>query len=101
MGRVAVSASRVGVVLIAAFIGVLSAIGCVMAALFERDGFGRPRDSQPRTWYFALVAVGLVLSVVAPIGIAAWAFPARRRMVPAAAIVVVLGAVVFFGFARS
>lgn len=101
MGRAAVSASQVGVVLIAAFIGVLSAIGCVMAALFERDGFGRPRDSQPRTWYVALMAVGLVLSIVAPIGIAAWAFPARRRMVRAAAVVAVLGAVVFFGFARS
>lgn len=78
VGRVAAVASKVGVVLIAACIGALSAIGCLLALLFERDGFGRPRDSQPRTWYLALMAIGLVLSLVVPFGIAAWFRTTRR-----------------------
>ena len=52
----------------------LVAIGCGLAILFELDGFGRPRDTEPRLWYVALLALGLVVSAAVPVSLLA-----RRR----------------------
>ncbi|HUQ40232.1 MAG TPA: hypothetical protein VM030_08755 [Acidimicrobiales bacterium] len=47
--------------------GALTTIGCVVALVFERDGFGRPRDAQVRPFYVVLLAVGAAAGVVVPI----------------------------------
>ena len=81
-------AISVGVGLVAAGIGALTAFGCVIAALFERDGFGRPRDAEPRTWYLALMGLGLALSIAVPVVILA---RSAGRQVAVIGVVVALG----------
>ncbi len=43
----------------------LAAIGCVIAALFERDTFGGEPDREPRAWYVIMCCVGLGASIAA------------------------------------
>jgi hypothetical protein len=65
-----------GVVVVAAVgVGALAAVGCLLAALFEVQGFGRPRDAEPRTGYLVELAVGFVASVAIPALLARWLFP--------------------------
>lgn len=59
---------------VALVLGLIGAIGCFIAALFERDGFGRPRDSEPRSWYLALLVLGVVTCIAVPGWIAARAW---------------------------
>ena len=76
-------------------LGALFAVGSVIAAMFELQGFGT--DADPRTWYLLLVAGGFVVSVTVPIALwrvllprssPSWALAA----IPAvAAVLVVLG----------
>lgn len=47
-------------------LGALFAVGCLLAALFEAQGFGRERDTDPRTGYLLLLALGLAASVTLP-----------------------------------
>lgn len=54
------------VVAVAAALGALLAVGCVLAALFEAQGFGRPRDTDPRTGYLLLLAAAFVACVSVP-----------------------------------
>ena len=77
------------VVAVAAVLGVLFAVGCVIAALFEAQGFGGPRDTDPRTSYLLLLAVAFVACVVVPL----WVW---RRLLPDSAppFVVAFGAAV-------
>ena len=42
---------RYVVVIVAAGLGALFGVGCLIAALFELQGFGAPRDSDPRALY--------------------------------------------------
>ena len=69
------TALRGAVVAIAAALGALFAVGCVIAALFEAQGFGRPRDTDPRTGYLLLLAAALVACV----GVPYWLW---RRLLP-------------------
>ena len=73
----------------AAALGALFAVGCVLAALFEAQGFGGERDTEPRAGYLLLLAVGLVLCVAAPF----WLW---RRLLPGSAphVALVFGAAV-------
>jgi hypothetical protein len=48
-------------------LGTLAAFGCLLAALFELDGFGGPRDQGPRSGYLIQLAVGFVASVLIPV----------------------------------
>lgn len=79
---------------LAALVGAFGAIGCLIAALFERDGFGRPRDSEPRTWYLLLLSAGLVACVAIPawIGVGVWG---RRAGIAVTCVALVLGALLF------
>lgn len=85
---------KAAVVVSTALLGALLGVGCVLAALFELQGFGTPRDTEPRRWYLASLGVGLVLCVAVPLGL--WRLllpqtaPAARWLAPAAAAVVVL-----------
>ena len=69
--------AKVVAVVVACFAGAQVALGCVLAALFELQGFGR-RDAEPRAWYVALLVLGLIGSVLAPLGL--W-----RLLLPASA----------------
>jgi hypothetical protein len=47
-------------------VGALFAVGFLLAALFEVQGFGGPRDQPPRTGYVLELAVGFVACVAIP-----------------------------------
>lgn len=87
-----------GLAIAAAIVGALGAFGCVIAALFERDGFGRPRDTEPRSWYLLALAVGLGLCIAVPawIGSLVWG----RRVGAVATLVGLLAAAALFGLTR-
>ena len=54
------------VVAAAAALGALFTVGALLAALFEAQGFGRPRDTEARAGYLLLLAVGLAASLGVP-----------------------------------
>ena len=56
---------RVIVVVAAVALGLLLAFGCVVAALFELDGFGRA-GAPPRESYLLALAVGFAASLMVP-----------------------------------
>ena len=60
------TALRVAVVAVAGALGALFAMGCVLAALFEAQGFGSERDTDPSTGYLLLLAAAFVASVGVP-----------------------------------
>ena len=66
------------VVAAAAALGALLAVGCVLATLFEAQGFGRERDTDPRAGYLLLLALGFAACVAVP----AWLW---RRLLPESA----------------
>ena len=57
-------------------LGALFALGCLVAALFERDGFG-DRDGGTSTGYLLLLAIGLAASVAVPLALWRALFPSR------------------------
>ena len=57
------------VVAVAAALGGLLALGSVLAALFEVQGFGRPRDADPRIGYLFLLALGLAACIAVPVAL--------------------------------
>ena len=54
-------------VAVATALGALAAFGCLLAALFEVDGFGGPRDQGPRSGYLIQLALGFVASILIPV----------------------------------
>ena len=79
----------------ACLVGALLAVGCVIAALFELQGFGGPRDAGPRPGYLLALAAGFAASVLVPVALwrallpdsaPAWALVA----VPCVVVVLVL-----------
>ena len=85
------------VVVVAAALGALFAVGVLLAALFEAQGFGRPRDTEPRAGYLLLLALGLAASLGVPAYLwgrllpsraPGWAFVAG---VTAAGVLLILG----------
>jgi hypothetical protein len=53
------------VVVVAVALGALFAFGCVVAALFEVQGFGR-RSGEPRAGYLLLLALSFLASIGIP-----------------------------------
>jgi len=74
-------------------LGALAAIGCLLAALFEVQGFGRPRDAEPRTGYLIELAVGFVASVAIPALLARWLLPRGGPALFVIAAVIAVGGV--------
>lgn len=66
------------IVAAAAALGALLAAGSLLAALFEAQGFGRARDTEPRTGYLLLLALAFAVSI----GVPAYLW---RRLLPASA----------------
>jgi hypothetical protein len=58
---------RIAVVIAAAALGALFGVGCLVAALFELQGFGAPRDTDPRALYLLALGAGLALCVAGPL----------------------------------
>lgn len=54
-------------VIVAAGLGALFGVGCVLAVLFELQGFGAPRDSSPRALYLLTLGVALAVCVAGPL----------------------------------
>lgn len=54
-------------VAVAFVLGALAAIGCLIGALFEAQGFGGPRGEGPRVDYLVGLAVGFAASVGIPV----------------------------------
>jgi hypothetical protein len=77
-------------------LGALFATGCVLAALFEAQGFGGPRDQAPRTGYMIQLAFAFAACVAIP------AFVSRRLLHVGpgwvtAAVVAVAGVLLILG----
>ena len=66
---------RLGAALVAIVAGAFFAVGFAIAVLFELQGFGRPRDTDPRLWYVALLVLGLVACAAVP----SWLWTRSRR----------------------
>lgn len=90
-------AVRVLVVLVAAGLGALLALGCFVAALFELEGFGGPRDEGSRAGYLALLGLGLVVSVGAPLLLWRALFPASAPAWGLAALPLAAGVLLVLG----
>jgi hypothetical protein len=58
---------KVGVVGLAVGLGALAGMGSLLAALFEVQGFGGPRDQGPRLSYLVELAVAFVAAVLIPV----------------------------------
>ena len=71
--------------------GALAAIGFWLAALFELDGFGTERDTDPRASYIALYAIGFLVSVGAPLALWRRLYPGSSLASGAAALVLAGG----------
>ena len=52
---------------VAVALGALAGVGCLLAALFEVQGFGGPRDQGPRFSYLVELAVVFVVAVLIPV----------------------------------
>ena len=76
------------IIVVGLALGALCALGVILAALVERDGFGDP-NGEPSTPYLLVLAVGLVASVGLPLGLWRVLFP-RRFSWPAALTATVL-----------
>jgi hypothetical protein len=95
-----VRALRYLVVVSCATLGALFAVGCVLAALFEAQGFGGPRDQPPRTGYLLELAVAFASCIAIP------AFLARRLLhagpgLIIAAAAAVIGALAILGLSLT
>jgi hypothetical protein len=95
-----VRALRYLVVVSCAALGALFAVGCVLAALFEAQGFGGPRDQPPRTGYLLELAVAFAACIAIP------AFLARRLLhagpgLIIAAAAAVIGALAIIGLSLT
>jgi len=59
---------RAVVIFVVTCLSVLFALGCALAALFELQGFGAPRD-EGRPLYLASLTVAFVACVAAPVAV--------------------------------
>jgi hypothetical protein len=96
-----VTALRGAVVAVATALGALFAVGCVLAALFEAQGFGRPRDTDPRTGYLLLLAVALVACVGVPYALWRRLLPERAPSFVLAFAAAVVGVIAILGIGFS
>jgi hypothetical protein len=62
-----VDSVKILIVAVAGALGALFAVGLVLGALFELQGFGTPRDEDPRAGRLALYALGLAACVGTPL----------------------------------
>ena len=71
------TAAKTLTVVAAMCLGALFAVGALVAALFERDGFGGDRDADPSTAYLLGLAVCVAVSLGLPLVLWRVLLPAR------------------------
>ena len=89
---------RIPLVIASFALGAMLAIGCLIAVMFEADGFGG-RDGGPRWGYMASLAVGLAASVGSPFLILRWLLPNATKRSPLYFGIAMGVALLLFGFA--
>ena len=57
---------RAVIFLLTTGLSVLFGLGCILAALFEIQGFGGPPDGGPRPFYLAALALAFIVCIAAP-----------------------------------
>lgn len=62
-----IQGAKVIAVIAAAFAGALMVIGCLLAGVWEIQGFGTPRDTAPRLGHLVLYALGSAAGVAVPL----------------------------------
>ena len=67
VGQSRSTTARLAIVVTLGAVGALAAVGCVLAGLFELQGFGGPRDSDPRALYLCGLAILLTASLGVPL----------------------------------
>ena len=95
------AAARMLIVGLGMALGALFAVGCLIAALFERDGFG-DRDGEASAGYLLALALGVAASLGLPLALWRALLPSRFSWplaigvsaVAVAAVVWILGIVV-------
>ncbi len=70
------TAARMLIVGLGMALGALFAVGCMIAALFERDGFG-DRDGEASTGYLLALALGVTASLGLPLALWRALLPSR------------------------
>jgi branched-subunit amino acid ABC-type transport system permease component len=90
------TAAKGVVVVVAVALGVLFALGSLLSALFEAQGFG-DRDSDPRTWYLVAMGAAFVACVALPVALWRLLLPRSAPAFPLAAVVAAAGLVVILG----
>ncbi len=93
-------ALKVVTVVTAGCLGALFAIGFLLEALFEIQGFGGPRDHPPRASHLIAAAVGFAACVIVPALLARRLLHAGPTALAAAGIAVV-GWLVILGLSLS
>ena len=93
-------ALKVVTVVTAGCLGALFAIGFLLEALFEVQGFGGPRDHPPRAGHLIESAVGFAACVIVPALLARRLLDAGPTALVAAAIAVA-GSLVILGLSLS
>jgi branched-subunit amino acid ABC-type transport system permease component len=92
-----VTTAAKGVVVAAAVsLGALFALGSVLSALFEAQGFG-DRDSDPRTWYLIAMGAAFVACIALPVAVWRLLLPRSAPAFPLAAVVAAAGVVLILG----
>ena len=76
--------------------GMLAGIGCLLAALFEIQGFGGPRDEGPRVGYLIALAVAFVAATLIPVSLWRWLLDGGPGWI-AASLFAAVGVVVILG----
>lgn len=93
--------ARAAALAVAAGLGGLFAVGAVIAALFEVQGFGR-EAADPRPGYLLVLAVGFAAALGVPALLARWLFPRRAGRVAVAVLFAsVVGAVALLGLSLT
>jgi len=90
------TAAKGVVVAVAVALGALFAVGSLLAALFEAQGFG-DRDSDPRTWYLVAMGVAFVACIAVPVALWRLLLPRSAPALPLAAVVAAAGVVLILG----
>jgi hypothetical protein len=81
---------RIASAVVATALGALLAAGCLLAALFEAQGFGGERDAGPRPGYLLALALAFAICVAVPVRLWRAAWPLALG-VAFAGVVLVLG----------
>lgn len=77
------------------FFGALFALGSLVAALLEADGFGTPRG-QPRGWYLGLLGAAFAASLAGPFVLVRALLPRHAKLAVGGGLVAVVVALLLF-----